>query len=121
MLLYFLLLRRMLLLKLLRLLSVPLFHLLFLYVVGTFLRSLLVFLFLLLLGFLVFLILFRGKLFLLLLVFLAGRGIASVGRIRMRLYFASVVVWFWFRGCCWPILGSRRVRGRVVYGSRVSC
>ena len=60
MLLYLLLLRPMLLLKLLRLLSVPLFHLLFLGVVGVFLGTLLVFLFLLLLEFLVFLILFGG-------------------------------------------------------------
>ena len=50
----------MLLFELLGLLSVALFHLLFLHVVGVFLGSLLVFLFLLLLEFLVFLILFGG-------------------------------------------------------------
>jgi hypothetical protein len=44
----------------LRLLSVPLFQLLFLGIVGAFLGSLLMFLFLLLLEFLVFLILFGG-------------------------------------------------------------
>jgi hypothetical protein len=48
------------LLKLLRLLSVSLFHLLLLHVVGVFLGSLFVLLFLLLLEFLVFLILFGG-------------------------------------------------------------
>lgn len=50
----------MLLFELLGLLSVVLFHLLFLRVVGVFLGGLLVFLFLLLLEFLVFLILFGG-------------------------------------------------------------
>jgi hypothetical protein len=68
------------LLDLLRLLSVALLHLLFLRLVVVFLSSLLVFFFLLLLEFLVILRLLGSQLFLLLMIFLVGIGVAGTGR-----------------------------------------
>src|SRR3984885_13772594 len=92
-LLHLLLLSGMLLLNLLCLLSVALFHLLFLCVVVVFCGGLLMFFFLLLLKLLVILRLLGSQLVLLLLIFLVGCSVARVWRRElMRLQIAGVIV-----------------------------
>ena len=120
-LLHLFLLGRMLLLDLLRLLSVALLHLLFLRLVVVFLSGLLVFFFLLLPEFLVILCLLGSELFLLLLIFLVGIGVAGTGRWElMGLQVAGVIGVglslsriFWTSLCAGPsFISARGIRRR---------
>src|SRR5450755_1096985 len=112
---HLLLLRGVFLLKLLGLLRVALFHLLFLRVVVIFLGGLLVFFFLLLLQFLMVLILLGHHLVLLLLIFLVGFWVAGIWRRGLvSVYFVCM---YWVRVSCgvifWTSFVSRVFRRLV--------